>query len=97
MEIDYGSDFNSKNNATVEMAEERKKWESYGLKMPKLVYWNVDARNNIFLEDCGPDITFVSGCSPIIFKSLLSGKTGLDVFKDMVIDNKRYADIKAYK
>ena len=97
MEIDYGSNFRSTKEAVTEMAEEREIWKSYGLKMPKLVYWNVDARNNIFLEDCGPDITFVSGCSPIIFKSLLSGKTGLDVFKDMVIDNKRYADIKVYK
>ena len=97
MEIDWGSNFESTKEAVTEMAKEREIWKRYGLKMPKLVYWNVDARNNIFLEDCGPDITFVSGCSPIIFKSLLSGKTGLDVFKDMVIDNKRYADIKVYK
>lgn len=97
MEIDYGSNFMSTKEAVTEMAKEREIWKSYGLKMPKLVYWNVDARNDIFLEDCGPDISFVSGCSPIIFKSLLSGKTGLDVFKDMVIDNKRYADIKVYK
>ena len=97
MEIDFGSRFDSRDEAITEMAGERMIWEEWGLKMPKLVYWNVCARNDIFLEDCGPDITFVSGCSPIIFKSLLTGKTGLDVFKDMVINNQRYASIKVYK
>lgn len=84
MQIDCSSNFRSTREAVTEMAKERAIWESYGLKMPKLVYWNADARNNIFLEDCGPDITFVSGCSPIIFKSLLSGKTGLDVFLSLI-------------
>ena len=56
----------------------RKEWEAEGLKMPKLIYWNVDARQDTFL-DLGPNVSFVSGSSPVIFKQVATGKTGWDL------------------
>lgn len=65
----------TKENAATEMEKIRKKWERHGLKLPKLVYWNVAARNDTIL-DAGPNVSFVSGMSPVIFRQVLTGKTG---------------------
>lgn len=92
MEIDYMSNWGSSNTQT-EMEKVREKWARYGHKLPKLVYWNVDARNNIIL-DGGPDVTFVSGMSPVIFESVLSGKTGWDLCLEKLL-SKRYEAITA--
>ena len=71
------------------MENMRKRWAAYGLKMPKLVYWNVNATGNADILDDGPDVSYVSGCSPTIFKSILSGKTGIDLMYE-VLDGERY-------
>lgn len=77
--------------AATEMEKIRKEWESVGLKMPKLVYWNVDARENTIL-DSGENVTFVSGMSPVIFEQVLSGKTGWDLCLEKLMSD-RYANI----
>ena len=101
MEIDQGTSnywrYNrhsgwTTNSTSTEMEKIRKKWAATGLKMPKLVYWNVDARNNTIL-DAGPNVTFVSGMSPVIFKQVLTGKTGYDLMIDTICA-KRYEVIK---
>ena len=100
MEIDQGSgsywSSNSrrwtKESASTEMETIRKKWAAAGLTLPKLVYWNVDARNSTIL-DSGPNVTFVSGMSPVIFKQVLTGKTGYDLMIDTICAD-RYAVIE---
>lgn len=92
MEIDCMSNWGSSNTQT-EMEKVREKWARYGHKLPKLVYWNVDARNNIIL-DGGPDVTFVSGMSPVIFENVLTGKTGWDLCLEKLL-SKRYEAITA--
>jgi len=80
------------NSASTEMEKIRKKWAAVGLKMPKLVYWNVQARHNTIL-DSGPNVTFVSGMSPVIFQQVLTGKTGWDLCLETIC-SKRYEVIK---
>lgn len=100
MEIDQGSgsywSSNSrrwtKESASTEMETIRKKWAAAGLTLPKLVYWNVDARHDTIL-DAGPNVTFVSGFSPTIFKQVLTGKTGYDLMIETICAD-RYAVIK---
>lgn len=100
MEIDRGSGSSywsgrrgwTKENASTEMETIRQRWAAAGLKMPKLVYWNVDARNNTIL-DAGPNVSFVSGMSPTIFKQVLTGKTGYDLMIETICAD-RYAVIK---
>lgn len=77
----------------TEMAKVRKKWEAHGHKVPKLVYWNVQARNNTILDD-GPDITYVSGASPVIFENVITGKTGVQLMLDKLL-TERYAAVIA--
>ena len=98
MEIDRGSGSYwhsngwTKTSASTEMERIRQRWAAAGLKMPKLVYWNVDARNNTIL-DAGPNVTFVSGMSPTIFKQVLTGKTGWELCLETIC-SKRYEVIK---
>lgn len=102
MEIDEGTGFSRWNrsnnhcwtndNANTMMEKMRKKWKAYGLELPKLVYWNVDARQNTIL-DAGPNVSFVSGMSPTIFKQVLTGKTGWDLCLEAICAE-RYAKIR---
>lgn len=81
MEIDYGTTNRAEwttENAATEMEKIREKYAAAGVDMPRLVYWNVNARNNTIL-DSGPYVSFVSGMSPILFEQVLTGKNGWDL------------------
>lgn len=93
MEIDCGSTDWTLKNAATHMENIRKEWESLGLIMPHLVYWNVESRNENKFLDSGDNVTFVSGCSPVIFKSVLTGKTGYELCLE-VLNSDRYKYIK---
>ena len=79
-------------SAATEMEKIRQEWAECGLTLPKLVYWNVNASKNTILDD-GPDVSFVSGASPIIFQQVLTGKTGYDLMMDKLM-SERYAAIR---
>lgn len=74
------------------MENMRIKWARAGYELPKLIYWNVQARQDTILDD-DPDVTYVSGASPVIFQQIVSGKTGYDLMMDK-LDSERYANIK---
>ena len=101
MQIDVGSGsyFNNHykrwttESAATEMERIRVKWERAGLKMPRLVYWNVDARNNTILDN-GPNVSYVSGCSPVIFEQVLTGVSGYDLMLKKLL-SERYAAVSA--
>jgi len=66
-----------------------------GYKMPKIVYWNLNSRNqNVPVKFDKQDTALVSGFSPSLLKSLLSGKdlTPLSMMYE-VINSERYAAI----
>ena len=103
MQIDQGVDFNdgyyyrrgnkSANERLVtEMEQVRMKWSRAGYELPKLVYWNVNASRDTFL-DLGLGVSYCSGCSPTLFKQVITGKTGYDLMLDVLL-NKRYEVIK---
>ncbi len=92
MEINYMATGHwTEKTAQTEMEKIKAKWEAAGIKCPKLVYWNVNARHDVIL-DAGPDVSFVSGASPTIFKQVLTGKTGWDLCLE-AIDSPRYEKI----
>ena len=97
MEIDSGTyNYNRRcweeDTAATEMEKIRQKWANYGLQLPKLIYWNVRARHNTIL-DAGSNVSFVSGMSPVIFKQVLTGKTGWDLMIETICAD-RYKVIK---
>lgn len=89
---DSGTRYLQKDNQTVfETIEQR--WNAAGYKMPKIVFWNVDARqNNIPMLENGY-VSYISGFSATIFEALMSGKTGYDLMMEK-LNSSRYADIK---
>lgn len=70
----------------------KKKWASYGYEMPHLIFWNVEARqNNIPITD-SENVSYVSGMSPAIFESVMTGKSGYDLMMD-TLNSERYKNI----
>ena len=72
----------------------KRNWEEGGYRMPKLVFWNVNSRNqnNIPMRDEN-GITFVSGFSPVIYEMIMSGKTSQELMFEK-LDSDRYTQIK---
>ena len=87
MQINAGS-YWSENKVLTEMEKIRQHWKMFGFEMPHLVYWNVQASNATIL-DAGPNVSYVSGCSPVIFESILTGKRGIDLMYDK-LNSPRY-------
>lgn len=79
--------FNEK-NCSSSMEKLRKKWDAAGIKMPKLIYWNVNARKDTILES-GDNVSFVSGASPSLFTAILTGKSGYNLMME-ALNNERY-------
>ena len=86
----YG--YSSTTRSLMENIEAR--WNSYGYKMPKLVYWNVNAASgggNIPMRD-KDGVTFVSGASPVIFEQIMNGKTAKELMLDKLLST-RYESV----
>ena len=89
MEFDYAQegDFESAFDSI------KRKWNNAGFTMPHLIFHNVNARqNNIPIIDKNQKVSLVSGMSPVIYKTLITGKTGEDLMKEAI---KLYSDIVA--
>ena len=93
MEFDAARGYGrSRNNDTLVEGIARK-WAQYGYKMPHIVFWNVDARqNNIPMND-KYGISFVSGFSPVLYEQIMKGKTATALMYDK-LNSERYKPVK---
>lgn len=92
MQIDRAVTFKNQSIEIRTMMEKmRERWSIRGYQMPKIVYWNVNAMQDTFLDN-GPNVTYVSGASATIFKQVLTGKSGYD-FMMTTLMGTRYKDI----
>lgn len=92
MEFDAQRGYYGSRNGTL-MENIERKWNQAGYKMPNLVYWNVQARQNNIPMTVKDGISYVSGFSPVIFEQVMKGKTAFDLMLDK-LDSERYACIK---
>ena len=89
----YSYDGNRWNPQTL-MESIRDKWAYHGYRLPHLIYWNLQARQNNIPEKLGCGlVSYVSGMSPSIFETILSGKSGYDLMME-VLNKDRYSVIK---
>ncbi len=84
-------DIISKDNISTVMEEIAKKWEKHGYKLPNLIFWNVDARQNN-IPMLGSNVSFVSGMSPSIYQTIISNKSGYDLMME-ILNSERYEAI----
>lgn len=92
MEIDAGC---AKHDRKTTSQKVKEMFEEAGYDCPKLVYWNVQSRNDTFLADKDDANTLlVSGQSPSVFKQVMKSldKTPEDMMK-AVLNSERYAMI----
>lgn len=90
MEIDSASRANWDFYSTVELS-----YNQYGYKVPNLVFWNVNSRNDTFLVDGNRrGVQLVSGSATSTFKNVLDA-IGLDPYQAMLktLNAERYAGI----
>jgi hypothetical protein len=76
----------------------RQKYESAGYTMPKLVFWNIQSRNagNFPVQVSDNGTALVSGFSPAILKSLLTGEDMSPIgIMNKTVHSARYEPITA--
>lgn len=73
--------------------EIEQKFAAYGYKMPQIIFWNLDARNNTIPAIDGR-YSYVSGFNPNMIECILSGKTGWDLCLEKLL-SERYKSIHA--
>jgi len=92
MEFDYCTD-----DAELTNFEYAKKlFEDHGYKLPKVVFWNVQSRNQqqpVKMNEQG--VILVSGCTPRLFSMVASGTFDPAIFMKEVLLSDRYAPICA--
>lgn len=91
-EFDAARGYYGRNENTNTLMENiARKWQAHGYNMPHLIYWNVQARQNNIPQDLGCGlISYVSGMSPSIFETIMTGKTGMDLCLEK-LNSERYA------
>ena len=69
-------EFNATSAGNTNYDSIKEKYKKAGYKLPRLVWWNVNSRNDNFpIRSDENGTALVSGCSPSILKSLLSAKS----------------------
>ena len=68
------------------------KWSAYSYELPRVIFWNLNARNDN-IPALGGRFSYVSGFSMNMIETILSGKDGVDLMLEK-LDSERYAVIQ---
>jgi hypothetical protein len=85
-------DLNSADKVETLLEGIARKWAKAGYELPKVVFWNLDARSQN-IPALGGRFSYVSGFSMSMVESILSGKDGYDLMLE-VLESERYAAIQ---
>lgn len=66
-----------------------REWKEAGYELPPVVFWNLNARQNN-IPAMGGRFSYVSGFSPVMIETILSGKDGYDLMIAKLVDSGRY-------
>ena len=87
-----GRTLNQSQIDTVIEAQARK-WQQYGYKIPRVIFWNLDARHQN-IPAIGDGFSYVSGFSMNMVECILSGKDGVDLMLEK-LNSPRYEAISS--
>ncbi len=89
MEFNFCSKYNVIEEVNSDLELIKKEWETEGYSLPKVIFWNLDARHN-HIPAIGDGFSYVSGFSPSMVDFLLGDKDGYDVMIAKLIESGRY-------
>ena len=85
--------YTSQSKIDTMMEAEKKRWARYGYKLPSVVFWNVNAAFENNLPAIGEGFSYVSGFSPVMIETILSGKDDIDLMLEK-LNSERYKMIR---
>lgn len=85
----------TRNDIDTVIEAQARKWRSYGYKIPRLIFWNLDARHDN-IPAIGDGFSYVSGFSMNMVECILSGKDGWDLVLEK-LNSDRYTPITSIK
>lgn len=91
---DYSSSNRVRGEAGVNTLLESiaQKWASYGYELPRVIFWNLDARQND-IPALGGRFSYVSGFSMTMIEEILSGEDGYSLMMKK-LNSSRYEAVK---
>lgn len=91
MEFDMAVSDSDEVNTVIEA--QVKKWSYYGYEVPRIIFWNLDARTQN-IPAMGGKFSYVSGFSPVMISTILGGKDGWDLCLEK-LNSERYQAINS--
>ena len=79
------------NGINTLLEEIEKRWAAAGYELPKVIFWNLDTRQNN-IPALGGRFSYISGFSMSMIESVLSGKDGYDLMLEKLL-SERYAQV----
>ena len=89
----WGRDTGFTGDTKTLMEKIAQKWAAHGYIMPRLTFWNVQARQNNIPMKAENGVNFVSGMSPVIFEQIMKGKDAYTLMMDK-LNSARYEVIQ---
>lgn len=83
----------NENQINTVIEEQMVKWRRYGYETPRVIFWNLDARQEN-IPAIGPKFSYVSGCSMNMIEAILSGKNGISLMLEK-LNSDRYKNISS--
>ena len=90
---DCGGTVRDENEVNSDLELIAMKWAAVGYKLPKVIFWNLAARQNR-IPAIGEGFSYVSGFSPSMIDAIFSGKDGYDLMVEKLM-SKRYSAVTA--
>ena len=78
-------------NTVIE--EQMKKWRKCGYEVPRVIFWNLDARHDN-IPALGEKFSYISGFNMNMVECVLSGKDGIDLMLEK-LNSERYSAISS--
>ena len=89
----YGETVESIDEVNSDLEKIKKQWKAEGYDLPQVIFWNLNARHNN-IPAIGEGFSYVSGFSPVMIETILSGKDGYDLMLEKLLSD-RYKAVTA--
>lgn len=84
---EYDQYVNSIEEINSDLENIKKDWAAVGYKMPSIIFWNLKAAHNT-IPAIGEGFSYVSGFSPVMVDTILSGKDGYDLMLEKLMSDR---------